>query len=733
MQIPKPVIRLRPRETAVLAGAGVSVSAPASLPAGWPFMDALFRAIAPTRAVRERLARAGSYRDARFLSGAFLRFESLLERISDGPDRELRLLDAFDARDPHPHNALHAGLASLAAAEAIVCTTNFDALIELAAQRAGRPLDVRCRAREFNRHAPRGGELLKLHGSFVDGRGRDTRDSLKATIATVGRVAIGLDVAVRRAFEEVLRTRDLVVAGYSGLDDFDISDLIARTPSTQRIVWIRHGSRRRVRMHRWRSIVAMHAREKRESRPSRELEILVNLGERGLRRTDDIFLLEGPTDAALQQLWPSHFARVDATDPPDARNSRAWLDAFFRRWSEKVVELNEGGAWLLCATIFDDLLADRVTAARCYAAAARHAAGPRQKIIAVRGLVGIETDRERFSAAAVAARRLARLEKVHRVSRHDRAHTANLLGRLAESRARGTADFVAAERYFRTAWQLGDERLRTIAAHNLGVLLLNRGNTAGAREWLECSLRLARKLGLIGSVADAYAGLARVADRGRHRRKAAALLEKSRVLFERLGVRDGEFDVILYQLESVDSGDADDATLEAAIARGLEVATGEYERALVLRAIAEVRRHQERFGEARRILRQSEAIVRRVRINDFLPAVLSARGFLEVEAGRLEAAEAALQEALRACIAVGETVIRSDVVYKLAEIAYGRGELEDARRFVREAIALNEPIGDPVWCRDCQLLAAAIANDAGDVRAAKAAIAKAARWARRIP
>lgn len=158
-----------------------------------------------------------------------------------------------------------------------------------------------------------------------------------------------------------------------------------------------------------------------------------------------------------------------------------------------------------------------------------------------------------------------------------------------------------------------------------------------------------------------------------------------------------------------------------------------YERALLLRAIAEVRRHQRRYGEARRILRQSEAIVRRLRINDFLPAVLSARGFLEVEAGRSGAAETALREALRACSAVGEKVIRSDVVYKLAEIAYGRGDLREAGRFVREAIELNEPIGDPVWCRDCHLLAAAIANDAGDVRAANAAAAKAARWARRIP
>ncbi|MGZ5474153.1 MAG: hypothetical protein ACXWG4_09365, partial [Thermoanaerobaculia bacterium] len=152
-----------------------------------------------------------------------------------------------------------------------------------------------------------------------------------------------------------------------------------------------------------------------------------------------------------------------------------------------------------------------------------------------------------------------------------------------------------------------------------------------------------------------------------------------------------------------------------------------------LRAAAEVRRHQHRHVEARRILRQSEAIVRRLRIQDFLPAVLSARGFLEVEAGRVDAAKKALREALRACNAVGEKVIRSDVVFKLAEIAYGCGDLKEARRFVREAIALNEAIGDPVWCRDCHVLAGMIADAAGNVRAAKIAATKAARWARRIP
>jgi tetratricopeptide (TPR) repeat protein len=727
------VISLRTRETAVLAGAGISVNAPASLPAGWPFMDALLRAIAPTLAVRERLARAGSYRDAPLLSGAFLRFESLLERIAAEADRELRLLDAFDARAPHPHNALHAGLARIAAGGAIVCTTNFDALIEAAARSAGTPLKVRCRAREFRRFTPRGGELLKLHGSFVDGRGRDARASLKATIATVGRVAIGLDRAVSGAFEEMLRTRDLVVAGYSGLDDFDISDLIARTASTKQVIWIRHASQPRVRIHRWRSIIAMHAREKSGRRPSRELEILTALGERGLRRHDDIVLVEGPTDAALRRLWPAQFERVRATDPPDARNSRAWLAAWFEQWAREVVELDTAGAWLLCGTIFDELLNDRPAAARCYEAAARHAKGTRQKMIAIRNLVGVETDRERFPQAAAAARRLARLENAHRVSRDDRAHSANILGRLAEARARNAGDFAAAARHFRTAWRLGDERMRCTAAHNLGFLFLIRGDTAAAREWLERSLRLARGLGMIGAVADAYAALARVADRERRRRTAASLLEKSRTLFERLGIRDGELDVILYQLESVDSGDADDATLESAIARGLEVAGSDYERAVVLRAIAEVRRHQQKFSEARRLLRRSEAIVRRLGINDFLPAVLSARGFLEAEAGRLDRAEDALLEALQACRVVGESVIRSDVVYKLAELAYGRGDLATAQHFIREAIALNEPIGDPVWCADCYLLAAAIANDAGDTRGAKAAAAMASRWERRIP
>lgn len=418
---------------------------------------------------------------------------------------------------------------------------------------------------------------------------------------------------------------------------------------------------------------------------------------------------------------------------PTRGTARSGSPPFLAEWARNVVQLDTAGAWLLCGTILDELLTDRPAAARCYEAAARHATGARQKMIAIRNLVGVETDRERFAEAATAARRLARYEKQHRVSRLDRANTANILGRLAEARARNAADFAAAARHFRTAWKLGDERLRCTAAHNLGVLLLIRGNTGAAREWLERSLRLARGLGMIGAVADAYAALARVADRERRRSTAASLLQRSRALFERLGIRDGEFDVILYQLESVDSGDADDETLESAIARGLEVAGSDYERAVVLRAIAEVRRHQHRFAEARRLLKRSEAIVRRLRIHDFLPAVLSARGFLEAEAGRAGRAEAALREALEASRVVGDTVIRSDVVYKLAELAYGRGDLVTARRFAREAVVLNEPIGDPVWCADAHLLAAAIAQAEGDTRAANKALAAAARWSRRIP
>jgi hypothetical protein len=132
--------------------------------------------------------------------------------------------------------------------------------------------------------------------SFVETRGRDAR-VVKETITTVGRAAIGLEFAMSRAFEKVLRARDLLVAGYSGLDS-DISDLIARTPSANRVPWIRYASRPHVRIHRWRAIAAMRTRDTRGRPPSHELELLASLGERGLRRREDIVLVEGETDAA---------------------------------------------------------------------------------------------------------------------------------------------------------------------------------------------------------------------------------------------------------------------------------------------------------------------------------------------------------------------------------------------------------------------------------------------------
>ena len=226
----------------VLAGSGVSLDAPSSLPTGWALTKSLLRSLLP----EELHARIGELTDPQD-EARFLRFEQLMTYVQ-AFDPELRVLDALGTCDrPNP---LHQLLAALVVRGDRVFTTNFDSLIEHALAQRGlvaESIVPVIHEADWRRDAqPSDCRVFKLHGSIIDVRtGASSRQSVQATLRQIGRAkdhATTLEPWKLQRLREALIEGDLLVVGYSGLDDFDVVPALRGIASRRRLIWIDHES-----------------------------------------------------------------------------------------------------------------------------------------------------------------------------------------------------------------------------------------------------------------------------------------------------------------------------------------------------------------------------------------------------------------------------------------------------------------------------------------------------------
>ncbi len=88
--------------------------------------------------------------------------------------------------------------------------------------------------------------IIKIHGSKRDViKGRLTKDSLVTTISALGRErekgeTFAIEPYKKPLINEVMNGRDLVIMGYSGSDDFDISPMLKELSNMKRLIWIEH-------------------------------------------------------------------------------------------------------------------------------------------------------------------------------------------------------------------------------------------------------------------------------------------------------------------------------------------------------------------------------------------------------------------------------------------------------------------------------------------------------------
>lgn len=227
-----------PGQTAVLAGAGISLNPPSSLPPAWPLMRSIIEALAPDDASREALLLAcDANRPGKLGEQHFLRMERLFELIYPDDALPAAIMEMSKASRC---NSIHFSLALAAAAGTIILTTNFDCLIEKACTQLGLPCKVFINDedyRDFENYRDRKTCLiLKLHGSA------DVPASIQTTLRHIGKGKDDWHMSQTKGMvvRNILQTRSLIVMGYSGSDDYDIVPVLTQTPSEKGLLWVEH-------------------------------------------------------------------------------------------------------------------------------------------------------------------------------------------------------------------------------------------------------------------------------------------------------------------------------------------------------------------------------------------------------------------------------------------------------------------------------------------------------------
>ncbi len=226
-----------------LAGAGISMDAPTKMPSAVQMVKELFTLITPEEEI------------SRVLGLESLRFELAVELIQNVIDVDLKFLDFME--EVKTPNIIHYFLSRFIIKGSNVITTNFDYLLEYALKHILPPnkhskirlmitkmdfLEATSKPETLQHQY----NLVKIHGSKRDIiTNEDTQESLITTVSALGRdredgAIFAIEPYKKEVMYSLLKNQTLVVMGYSGNDDFDISPLLFELPYISRLIWIEH-------------------------------------------------------------------------------------------------------------------------------------------------------------------------------------------------------------------------------------------------------------------------------------------------------------------------------------------------------------------------------------------------------------------------------------------------------------------------------------------------------------
>lgn len=219
---------VEPRDVTFLAGAGISFPPPSALPTVRSFTLQLARYCSDGG---ETVAAVDQALSATYSTSP--RFEGLVEAIGQIAGAADSVGAVFDSDEPNP---LHRYLARYCESGAAVVTTNFDTCLE-------RALSRQCERLVFSGYdltsiGPMQSVIVKPHGSNR-AKPEDAHGELVVSIRALSKTARGFQAFPlwRRYLGQLFSRRVLIVIGYSGSDDFDITPVLLESKPNQ-LIWI---------------------------------------------------------------------------------------------------------------------------------------------------------------------------------------------------------------------------------------------------------------------------------------------------------------------------------------------------------------------------------------------------------------------------------------------------------------------------------------------------------------
>jgi tetratricopeptide (TPR) repeat protein len=225
-----------------LAGAGISSNPPSLLYPAQKICESLIKMYVPPEEIDK------------ILEIKYLKYEVLIQLFQEAIDPELKLMNYFETVN-NP-NIIHFFLANAIKKGYYVATTNFDYLIEYALMDVITPKELIypiITRRDFKTHSDpqklfKSGKypLYKLHGSVKNIiQNKKTRKSIITTTYALGRYRKGAESFETEEYKlpaltHLFNDRTIIIMGYSGSDEFDITPALLQSKDIKKIIWVNH-------------------------------------------------------------------------------------------------------------------------------------------------------------------------------------------------------------------------------------------------------------------------------------------------------------------------------------------------------------------------------------------------------------------------------------------------------------------------------------------------------------
>lgn len=497
-----------------LAGSGISCNPPTCFPTGYQFTKALLQYVLPTEVRQDILDLTNPKREGMQSPGDFLRFERLLLHLQESCDPALQVLDGFAASErPNP---IHVFLAKMIVEGNPVLTTNFDSLIEYALLNIGVPRkEVLPVISESDWEArPKRGQcpIYKLHGSIFDAHGEmHCRESLQVTLSQIAQgkgARFQLEPWKRQVLQFYLFRYDLVVLGYSGLDDFDVLPTLWNIRSAKRILWISHDSLRSPAQARIEVVDNddSQAGLVANSKVDRIGQNLLEFIKHEARPPSQLFRIYANTGQLVDWLSKQYLGECSGTKRTVPNEGSEFSFPSY-------LKVSDFQRWLIAAEIFEDChVLDQSLEAYATALIMLQSGSRREKgfMVSIFNAMGRLFHREKDYKGA-----LENYQTAHRIAEELgvmdlKSQSLNNIGRLFCDQG-GFED--ALETYGQAlsiAESMGNRQGKSTILNNIGVVLFEKGDLDKALDHYRRSLALADQLGNLKGMIAALNNIAMV-------------------------------------------------------------------------------------------------------------------------------------------------------------------------------------------------------------------------------